>query len=274
MVAEAAVEKSEPKAVEKPEPKAVAKVEPKVEPKVETKPEPKVAAKVEPKTEAKDQHRFAVASMSSTPVKLDQPAAKAAANEPIRPVPVRTVTVRPGVTQTAGLAPINVPTPPAQVAAAAPASPTAPKVAAVVAPQAPVVPVAAKVEAIIPPPPGARPGVLGVLPARSAAAEPSMPATGYAPAAVTAPAKPPVARSGWMIQVGAFGAEQEAKQRLSALQTKAGKVLDGTDPFTESVEKGDKTFYRARFAGFDKDKAEAACKVLKRDGVECVTIRN
>ncbi len=76
-----------------------------------------------------------------------------------------------------------------------------------------------------------------------------------------------------MIQVGAFTAEQEAKQRLSAIQSKS-KVVDGTDPFTESVEKGGSTFYRARFAGFDKDKAEAACKVLKRDGVECVTIRN
>jgi D-alanyl-D-alanine carboxypeptidase len=40
------------------------------------------------------------------------------------------------------------------------------------------------------------------------------------------------------------------------------------------VEKGGNTFYRARFAGFDKDKAEAACKSLKRDGVECVTIKN
>jgi D-alanyl-D-alanine carboxypeptidase len=98
-----------------------------------------------------------------------------------------------------------------------------------------------------------------------------------APATVTPaapPAKPPVARSGWMIQVGAFTAEEEARQRLSSLQSRAAKVLGGTDPFTESVEKGDKTYYRARFAGFDKDKAEAACKALKRDGVECVTIKN
>ena len=87
------------------------------------------------------------------------------------------------------------------------------------------------------------------------------------------PRQSPLLRTGWMIQVGAFQAEQEAKQRLSAIQTKASKIVDGTDPFTESVEKGGSTFYRARFAGFDKDKAEAACKVLKRDGVECVTIK-
>ena len=122
-----------------------------------------------------------------------------------------------------------------------------------------------------PAPPGARPGVLGVLPARAAEAAPAAPSAVAAQAAVSSK---PVIRSGWMIQVGAFGAEEEAKQRLSTVQTKASKVLDGTDPFTETVEKGAKTFYRARFAGFDKDKAEAACKVLKRDGVECVTIRN
>ena len=77
-----------------------------------------------------------------------------------------------------------------------------------------------------------------------------------------------------MIQVGAFAAEQEARQRLSAVQIKASKILDGADPFTETVDKGGTTLYRARFAGLDKDKAEAACKYLKRNDVDCVTIRN
>jgi D-alanyl-D-alanine carboxypeptidase len=114
------------------------------------------------------------------------------------------------------------------------------------------------------PPPGAKPGVLGTLPARSAALEPPPAAT---------PAKAQI-RSGWMIQVGAFQAEQEAKQRLSSVQSKASKVLNGADPFTETVDKGGTTFYRARFAGLDKDKAEAACKYLKRNDVDCVTIKN
>jgi D-alanyl-D-alanine carboxypeptidase len=114
------------------------------------------------------------------------------------------------------------------------------------------------------PPPSARPGVLGTLPVRSGAMEP----------ALTPAAAKPQARSGWMIQVGAFQAEQEAKQRLTTVQSKASKVLDGADPFTESVDKGGTTFYRARFAGLDKDKAEAACKYLKRNDVECVTIKN
>ncbi len=98
------------------------------------------------------------------------------------------------------------------------------------------------------------------------------PALAFAPAA-PAPAKPQ-ARSGWIIQVGAFPAEQEAKQRLSTVQSKAAKVLAGTDPFTESVLKGGTTYYRARFAGFDQDKAEAACKYLKRNDVDCISVRN
>ena len=91
-------------------------------------------------------------------------------------------------------------------------------------------------------------------------------------AASAAPAKPQV-RSGWVIQVGAFQGEEEAKQRLSKVQSKASKMLDGADPFTESVDKGGTTYYRARFAGLDKEKAEAACKYLKRNDVECVTTK-
>ena len=55
------------------------------------------------------------------------------------------------------------------------------------------------------------------------------------------PRRPPQSRrsaAAGCIQVGAFPAEQEAKQRLSAVQSKAAKMLAGTDPYTESVAKG------------------------------------
>ena len=81
-------------------------------------------------------------------------------------------------------------------------------------------------------------------------------------------------RSGWIIQVGAYPAEEEAKQRLATVQSKAARLLAAADPFTETVHKGDKTYYRARFAGLDKDQAEAACKYLKRNDVDCVTLKN
>jgi len=124
------------------------------------------------------------------------------------------------------------------------------------------------------------PRTMAAVPALTASAHPA-PAAAKAsaaqPAAVSssaAPAPKPHFRGGWIIQVGAYTAEQEAKQRLSAVQSKASKMLTGADAFTETFDKGGTTLYRARFAGLDKDKAEAACKYLKRNDVECVTIKN
>ena len=80
--------------------------------------------------------------------------------------------------------------------------------------------------------------------------------------------------SGWIIQVGAYPAETEAKQRLAAIRSKAAKLLAAAEPFTEPVHRGDATWYRARFAGLNKDQAEAACLYLKKNDVECMTIKN
>jgi D-alanyl-D-alanine carboxypeptidase len=109
-------------------------------------------------------------------------------------------------------------------------------------------------------------------------AKTAMAAAKSAPPALTAkpaaPAAKPQHQSGWMIQVGAFPAEQAAKQRLSNVQSKASQMLTGAEAFTETVDKAGTTYYRARFAGLDKEKAEAACKYLKKNDVECVTIKN
>ncbi len=80
---------------------------------------------------------------------------------------------------------------------------------------------------------------------------------------------------GWIVQIGAFDIEYEAQRQLSSAHTKAGHVLDNAHPFTEVVVKGDKTLYRARFAGFPvKDEAEEVCKQLKRRDIDCITIKN
>ncbi|TMK16783.1 MAG: peptidase M15 [Alphaproteobacteria bacterium] len=363
-----AVAKTEPKA----EPKSEAKSEPKPEPMVVTKAEPKVAAakfepKEAPKAEAKAEPRFAVASATSLPVRFNsaappaEPAAlrsepavagtltqtyvAAGSTDPIRPVLVKTLTVRPGV-RTASLAaspvaspaaeaqPVAAPAPmaaakaepaappPAPAAAEPPASPPAPVAAAkpepaAVPPEVATKPepaaapaaaaIAAKEEPAAPPPMAAvaaaaakpeptaepanapRPGASSALPAPVAAAAPVVPTPKPAPAppaakvaAATSTAKPAAAaptakpqhRPGWIIQVGAFPAEQAAQQRLSTVQSKASKMLSGAEAFTETVDKGGTTYYRARFAGLDKDKAEAACKYLKKNDVECVTVKN
>lgn len=81
-------------------------------------------------------------------------------------------------------------------------------------------------------------------------------------------------RSGWIIQVGALESESEARQRLDAARGSASRLLSDADPFTETVSKGNKTLYRARFAGLNQDSAEAACRTLKRSDISCIAIRN
>src|SRR5262249_13777377 len=161
---------------------------------------------------------------------------------------------------------------PASVAAAAKPEPPAPPVAAA-KPEPPAPTPVAKVEPP-PPAPAAKPEPVPVSAPVAAKLEPATPTAPTAKFEPAASAAKPQTHSGWMIQVGAYQAEQEAKQRLAAIQAKAAKVLGGADPFTETVEKGGATYWRARFAGLDKDKAEAACKYLKRNDVECVTIKN
>jgi D-alanyl-D-alanine carboxypeptidase len=80
--------------------------------------------------------------------------------------------------------------------------------------------------------------------------------------------------SGWIIQVGAFDVEQDAREKLNAVRAKAANILGHAEPFTEAVMKGDKTFYRARFAGLEKSEAEAVCKQLKRNDMDCIAVKN
>jgi D-alanyl-D-alanine carboxypeptidase len=93
-----------------------------------------------------------------------------------------------------------------------------------------------------------------------------------APAASAETAPPPSAHEGWVIQVGALESVTAAKERLGSARSSAANILRRADPFTEKVTKGDKTLYRARFAGLDKDQAEAACRALKRSDIPCILV--
>ena len=216
-----------------------------------------------------------VPAAAPAPVAVAAPPAKTAgatpslgSTDPIKPVPVKTLVVKLAPPKTtpalnpmpAAAEPVGAKPAPVQTASL---TPIAVQQQPEITPPAP-----GKAQAQIPPP-GARPGILGVLPVAAAAASKAM-----VPAATAAEAKvPSAARSGWAIQVGAFEAEAEAKQRLSAAQTKASNVLKKADPYTERTTKGEKTYYRARFAGFDRDQAEAACKQLKRSDIACVALK-
>jgi D-alanyl-D-alanine carboxypeptidase len=126
-------------------------------------------------------------------------------------------------------------------------------------------------------------GLLGVL--RAPAPAPSQ-AMAYAdpakvqPQAVQQngaikPVVPASARSGWIIQVGALESESEAQLRIEAARNQARGMLNKADPFTEPVlAKDNRKLFRARFAGLERDQAEAVCRALKRADISCITVRN
>ena len=91
---------------------------------------------------------------------------------------------------------------------------------------------------------------------------------------IAAPHAPASAQNVWLIQIGAFDNEDEARQHLSTAQLKARDALAAGHPLTERVQKGDKVLYRARFTGFDKETAEAACQQLRRSDMDCVALKN
>ncbi len=84
--------------------------------------------------------------------------------------------------------------------------------------------------------------------------------------------KPPV--SGWMIQIGATDDVEKARGLLARAKAKRSAALRGARPFTEKVNIGGSTLYRARFAGLEASRAEAACRALKSSGFRCFAIKD
>ena len=260
--------------------------------------------------EAKEEDRTGSARVrvaSVAPSVPDGPAP--GSTDPIKPTSVKTVTVHPATMYTASLTPlpsdnrqlvpppvVSNPTSVTTLSTVRSEPPTAPAPAAPLAAAPPSPPVAAA------PPPAAatwpsspKPSVTTVrnetapaMQAVAAAVPPPAPPTVAQPRPATkvatlgndtpAPAAPaePVTkqRGGWLIQVGALPDETEARQRLENARSKAKALLGKADPFTERTEKGDKVLYRARFAGLEKNQAEAVCKHLKRSDIPCMLLKN
>jgi len=253
--------------------------------------------------------RTATASVEPSVAPSITPRIAAGSNDPIRPLLVKTISYRTAPVQTASLVPMPALVP---VAAAAPAAAPQPSAVAPAVPgqagtrtslpaartdiaaAAPNVDLkVAQAEPSVSAPPASEPSPLKSVEAapvqvqavqtqpeqmQPAQIEPAPIETHTAVATVqTVPAYlPPPAHthSGWLIQIGAFDDEAEARQHLTAAQSKVHVALAAKDPFTERVQKGDKALYRARFAGFDKSTAEAACRALKRSDFECMALKD
>lgn len=210
-------------------------------------------------------------------------------SEPMKPVRVKTVQVKAGTVKVASAAPAQVA--PQVTSTIAARSDVAETSGAVVAradlinkPEMASQPEAPKAELArteMPRQPagfGTGNGILGVLPAAApapAAAKLASADPVPQPIQLSATTKPVVTHSGWIVQVGALESENEAQQRIDAARSSARGLLSKADPFTEPVlAKDNRKLYRARFAGLERDQAEAVCRALKRADISCITVRN
>lgn len=213
-------------------------------------------------------------------------------SEPMKPVRVKTVQVKAGAVKVASAAPAQIaPQVTSTIAARSDVAETSGAVVAradlinkpeiVSQPEAPKAEIARTELPRQPAGFGTGNGILGVLPAATTAA-PAPAAAKLAsadpalqPIQMSATTRPVVTHSGWIVQVGALESENEAQQRIDAARSSARGLLSKADPFTEPVvAKDNRKLYRARFAGLDRDQAEAVCRTLKRADISCMTVRN
>lgn len=187
--------------------------------------------------------------------------------DPIKPNAVRTVTVHPGTVQTAALSPL-----PSESRQLAPPAADSPRTAITT-----VTTVKNDQHSATAAPPSAQSvGEQTVAKVELAYAPTTRGPDVLQSVPVPTPTPEPAAKSrnGWIIQIGALPDEKEAWQRLELAQTKAKDILAKADPFTERIEKGDKVLFRARFAGLERNQAEAVCKHLKRSDIPCILLKN
>src|SRR5579859_4827147 len=242
---------------------------------------------------AQAQTRVEPAPMTSGVIQTQPLAFVPGSSEPMKPFRVKTVQVKAGAMRLASAGPAQPSTP--ITSSIPPAASSVPETSnAIVAKAAETriesskldyAPPAMRTE--LPPQPpghGTGNGVLGVLPAASVPAAPAAPqavaSLTPAPQPQAAPqntpsSKPATVHSGWIVQVGALESEDEAQKRIEAARSSARGLLSKADPFTEPViARDNRKLYRARFAGLERDQAEAVCRTLRRSDMSCITVRN
>jgi D-alanyl-D-alanine carboxypeptidase len=238
--------------------------------------------------QAKSEVKSEPAPLTSGVIQTQPISAIPGSAEPMKPVKVKTVQVKAGQMKLASAAP-SQPAPP--ITNAIPPRPEVAETSSAVVAKAeiPKTDIAkAEIRAEMPPQPanfGTGNGILGVLPASSVPAASAQTMAYADPAARTQPqanqqnavikSAASVGHTGWIIQVGALESEGEAKQRIDLARNQARGLLGKADPFTEPVvAKDNRKLFRARFAGLERDQAEAVCRALKRADISCITVRN
>jgi D-alanyl-D-alanine carboxypeptidase len=243
---------------------------------------PPPQAKPDVKSDTRFEATSEPAPLTSGVIQTQSIAAIPGSSEPMKPVKVKTVQIKAGQVKLASAGSAQPATP---VTSAISARPEVPETSSAVVAKAEI----SKPDSNnMPPQPanhGTGNGILGVLPASSVPSSSPAQAMAYADPAPrpqsqtvqqNSAGKPePTTRTGWIIQVGALESESEARQRIDVARSQAHGLLNKADPFTEPVlAKGERKLFRARFAGLDRDQAEAVCRALKHSDISCITIRN
>ncbi len=79
--------------------------------------------------------------------------------------------------------------------------------------------------------------------------------------------------SGWKIQLAAAPTQTAALAILDKARNAGSQIVAAAAPYTEPVDKGSETLYRARFGGFaGRDEAQAACAFLVKKKFACYAI--
>jgi D-alanyl-D-alanine carboxypeptidase len=73
----------------------------------------------------------------------------------------------------------------------------------------------------------------------------------------------------YTVQIGAYVSIDDAQRALTNVQGRAGKLLAGIPTVTHPAQKDGRQVYRARFTGFDADRATTTCNALRRQSVDC-----
>ncbi|NJM31192.1 MAG: D-alanyl-D-alanine carboxypeptidase [Rhizobiales bacterium] len=81
-----------------------------------------------------------------------------------------------------------------------------------------------------------------------------------------------ISPSAWKIQLGAYPNKQAAQATLERALSNGASVLEGKQAFTATAQNGNETIYRARFSGFSRDGARAACRHLESKGMACLPL--
>jgi D-alanyl-D-alanine carboxypeptidase len=253
--------------------------------------QPRVEQKAEPKIEP--------APLTAGLIQTQPIGTVPGSSEPMKPVKVKTVHVKAGAMKLASAGPSQ----PAPAIIASAPQPIVPETSSAVVAKAaeatrpePVKSETARLEAAraeMPPQPaghGTGNGVLGVLPVASqsafqAPAPQPVAVASAAPQPLPAPIAQPVAQAplpmpakvhtGWIVQVGALESEAEAQARIDAARNSSRGLLNKADSFTEPViARDNRKLFRARFAGLERDQAEAVCRTLRRSEIACMAVRN